>query len=172
MLKHRKNHHRVLSIYPTPRGYSFVLFDSPRSPQDWGNRSIKKDVGSAKCIESIQEMLLRFRPDVLVLEDVKERETKRTLRLKRIIKAIQPTAAELSIEVAVVSRKNVRSAFAFFGAVSKQEIAHVIAEKMEAFATRMPRARKAWQAQDPRMTLFDAASRGLAYYYRLAEVAS
>ena len=172
MQKHKKNFPRVLSIYPSTRGYAFVLFDSPLSPADWGNREIKKDVGSAKCIESIKEMLLRFRPDVLVLEDATERETQRTLRIKRITKALQPATAELSIDIAVVSRQNVRAAFAFFGAVSKQEIAHVIAEKMEAFAPRMPRARKAWQAQDPRMALFDAASRGLTYYYRLEEIAS
>lgn len=171
MLKHKKDFPRVLSIYPTTRGYSYVLFSSPLSPHDWGNKDIKKDVGSAKCIESIKEMLTRFRPDVLVVEDIHERETKRTIRLKRICKAIKPAAADLSIDIAVVSRRNVRAAFAFFGATNKLEIASVIAEKIEAFAPRMPKARRSWEGQDPRMALFDAASRGLTYYYRLEEVA-
>jgi Holliday junction resolvasome RuvABC endonuclease subunit len=116
-------------------------------------------------------MLTRFRPDVLVVEDIHERETNRTIRLKRICKAIKPAAADLSIDIAVVSRKNVRAAFAFFGATNKLEIASVIAEKIEAFAPRMPKARRSWEGQDPRMALFDAASRGLTYYYRLEEVA-
>ena len=170
MLKHRKNYPCVLSVYPTIRGYSYVLFTAPYSLQDWGSRHIKKDVGSAKSIESVNDMLARYRPDVLVLEDTAERGTKRTLRVKRIAKALGPTAANLSIEVAYVSRKSVRSAFAFFGAVSKQDIARVIAEKMDALALRMPKERSAWQAQDPRMALFDAASRGLTYYYQLEEV--
>lgn len=170
MLKHKRDFPRVLSIYPTARGYSYVLFSSPLSPHDWGNKDIKKDVGSAKCIESIKDMLIRFRPDVLVLEDVHERETKRTIRLKRICKALTSFAAELSIDIAIVSRKNVRSAFASFGATNKLEIASIIAEKIEAFAPRMPKARKTWEGQDPRMALFDAASRGLTFYYGLEEV--
>ena len=168
MHKHRSKH-RVLSIYPTARGYSFVLFDSPLSPRDWGNREIRKDVGSAKCIESIKEMLSRFRPDVLVLEDSGTRESKRSLRVKRIRKAMASTTRELSIETALVPYKKVKASFAQFGAINKQDIADIIARKMEAFAPRMPRARKAWHAEDPRMALFDAASRGLTYYYQLEQ---
>lgn len=168
MLKHNNNP-RVLSIYPTTRGCAFVLFDSPLSPHDWGNKDIKKDVGNAKCIAIIKDMLARFRPDVLVLEDALERQTKRSIRIRRISKAIASTAQELSIEIAPVKRKNVRATFAQFGAINKQDIAQIIARKMEAFAPRMPRARKAWQAEDPRMALFDAASRGLTYYYQLEQ---
>lgn len=166
MPRYKKNH-RVLSIYPTSRGYAFVLFESPLSPQDWGNKDLKKDVGNAKCIASIRDMLDRFRPDVLVLEDPSERQTKRSIRIRRILKAITPTTQELSIEIALLKRKDVRAAFAQFGAVNKQDIAEVIARKMDAFAVRLPRARKAWQAEDHRMAVFDAASRGLTYYYRL-----
>ena len=168
MHKH-KTHQRVLSVYPTVRGYAFVLFDSPLSPHDWGSKAIKHDVGSAKTIASIKDMLDRFRPDVLVLEDVKERQAKRTLRLKRIVTALRPVARSLSVEVVLVKRKDVRAAFAQFGAINKLDIAKVIASKMEAFAPRMPKARKTWQAQDPRMALFDAASRALTYYYSLEE---
>lgn len=169
MHKH-KSKHRVLSIYPTARGYSFVLFDSPLAPRDWGSRDIKKDVGSAKCIASIKEMLDRFRPDVLVLEDTGTRESKRSLRVKRIRKAMVSTTHELSIETALVPYKKVKASFAQFGAINKQDIAETIGRKMEAFAPRMPRARKAWHAEDPRMALFDAASRGLTYYYELEQL--
>lgn len=162
-----KNNHRVLSIYPTSRGYAFVLFESALSPQDWGNKDIKGDVGNAKCIESIRDMLIRVRPDVLVLEDPSERQTARSIRIRRILKAAVGISEELSVEIALVKRKDVRASFAQFGAINKQDIAEVIARKMEAFAPRVPRARKAWQAEDHRMAVFDAASRGLTYYYRL-----
>ncbi len=168
MLKH-KNYNRVLSIYPIIKGFAFVLFDSPLSPHDWGGKHLKKDVGSVQCIAAIRDMLRRYRPDVLVLDDVSGRQTTRVARLKHIYKAITKTCQELSIEVAFVSRKHVRSAFAQFGAVTKQDIAEVIAKKMEAFAPRMPKARAAWAPEDSRMALFDAASRGLTYYYRLEE---
>lgn len=165
MQKHKKNR-SVLSVYPTPRGYAFVLWDSPLTPHDWGTKDFKKDVGSARCVESIRELLDEYRPDAFVVEDTSERQTKRSLRVKRILKAVGPTARRLSIEVVPVTRKDVRSAFAQFGAVTKQDIANVIARKIEAFAARIPRPRKTWQAQDPRMGVFDAASRALTYYYK------
>ena len=133
---------------------------------------MKKDVGSARCIESIKELLERFRPDVLVLEAAGTRESKRSLRVKRIRSAVAPFARKLGTEIAVVSYRNVRAAFAPHGALNKQDIAEVIARKLDAFAPRIPKARGIWQAEDPRMALFDAASRALTYYYRLEAVAN
>ncbi len=127
-------------------------------------------MASAKCVASIKEMLDRFRPEVLVLEDTGTRESKRSIRVKRIRKAVAATTRELSIEIASVPYKRVRASFAQLGAVNKQDIAEIIARRMEAFAPRIPRARKAWHAEDPRMALFDAASRGLTYYYELEQL--
>lgn len=171
MHKHKKNNHRVLSIYPTLRGYAFILFDSALSPHDWGTKEIKKDIACARTIESIKLLIARYRPDVLVLEDVADHRTKRSVRLKRIHKAIARVTEDLSIEIAVVSRKNVRATFAQFGAITKHDIAKVIASKIEAFAASMPRVRKAWLAEDRRMGLFDAASRALTYYYTVEQQA-
>ena len=165
----KKYRFRVLSIYPTTRGCAFALFDSPLSPHDWGTKSSKQDVGSAKCIEGIKEMLTRFRPGVLVLEDMSERQTKRSLRVARILKAVTSTARDLCIEIALVRRKDVRAVFAQFGATNKHDIAKVIAGRMVEFAPRVPKARKAWEAEDQRMGVFDAASRALTYYYRLED---
>ena len=64
----------------------------------------------------------------------------------------------------------VRAAFATMGAITKYDIAKCIASKIDAFAGLAPRARKAWETEDRRMALFDAASRALTYYYKLAHV--
>ena len=159
-----KQHHRVLSIYPAVRGFAFVLFDSPEKIMDWGRREIGKDVTGAKAADAIIDLLRRNRPDIVVIGDVDERRSVPAMRLKRIYKVIQKPIAEVGAEVAVVSRRNVRLAFAQFGALTKQDIANVIAEKVEALSTRVPRPRKAWMGEDHRMSVFDAASRALAYY--------
>lgn len=167
----RKQCPRVLSIYPVARGFAFVLFDSPKKVMDWGRREIGKDVTGAKTVESIKELLFRDRPDVVVIDDVDERRSSRALRLRRIYKTLQRPVADVGAVVAVVSRSNVRLAFAQFGVLTKQDIAQTIGERLEALSTRMPRPRRAWTGEDHRMCLFDAASRALTYYHMQAQVA-
>jgi hypothetical protein len=170
MLKQRRDSPSVLAIYPTSRGYAFVLFESPLTPHDWGTKDIKQDAGCALSITSIKEMLLRYRPDVLVVEDAYEHGTKRSFRMSRIHRAITDFAHAHSIDVAIIKRSEVRAAFATMGAITKYDIAKCIASKIDAFAGLAPRARKAWETEDRRMALFDAASRALTYYYKLANV--
>lgn len=171
MKKHKKNRQLVLSIYPTTRGYAFALFESALSPHDWGTKDIKKDVGSVKTIQCIKELLMRYRPDVLVIDGFGDRHLKTSVRRKRIYKAATGFAETMSIEVAVIPLRKVKSAFAQFGATTKHDIATVIGSKIEAFSSRMPKVRAAWQAEDHRMALFDAASRALTYYYTVEQQA-
>ncbi|WP_342619782.1 hypothetical protein [Rhodoferax sp. GW822-FHT02A01] len=165
MKKHKKNSFLVLSVYLIKNGFAFVLFESALSPHDWGIKEAKKDVGHVKTIASIEKLLAQYRPDILVIDDIGDIKMKSSVRRKRIYKSITACATSLSIETVVVGRKAVRSAFAQFGAVTKHDIAKVIANKMEVFSSRMPDVRAAWQAEDRRMALFDAASRALTYYY-------
>ncbi|MDB5870687.1 MAG: hypothetical protein JWQ07_129 [Ramlibacter sp.] len=167
-----KHHHLVLSIYPAVRGFAFVLFDSPKKIIDWGKREIGKDVIGAKAVDAITELLRRNRPDIVVIDDVEERRSVPAMRLKRIYRALQRPIADVGAEIAVVSRRNVRLAFAQFGALTKQDIANVIAERIEALSTRVPRPRKPWTGEDYRMGVFDAASRALAYYHMEDQVNS
>lgn len=159
-----KQRYRVLSIYPAVRGFAFVLFDSPKRLADWGNREIKKDVTGAKTVDAITELMRRVRPEIVVIDNLDERRSTQAARLKRIYKALQKPVVDVGADVAVVSRRNVRLAFAQFGALTKHDIANVIAQRLEALSTRMPRPRKPWAGEDYRMAIFDAASRALTYY--------
>lgn len=161
----------VLSIHPSSRGYAFVLFEFALTPHDWGIKDMKKDVGCEKTITSIRELMLRYRPEVLVVEDMHERDTRRTLRVKRICTALKRVAKDTHAEVVSIDRKKVKSTFAMVGAVNKHDIAKAIASGIEIFAQYLPEARKAWQPMDRRMALFDAAGRALAYYYALEQEA-
>lgn len=152
-------------MHPTSKGYAFVLFESALSPHDWGCKDITQDTGCSKTIASIAELLQRYRPDVFIIEDVRERETRRSIRIKRIYGALSRAADGIHCEVVVVGRTKVRSTFAMVGAINKHDIAKTIASKIEAFAPYMPKKRKAWQTQGRSMALFDAASRALTYYY-------
>lgn len=164
-----KQKHRVLSIYPFGRSYAFVLFDSPLSPVDWGMRHVKAGQQSEDIADVIIKQLHHITPDVLVIDDADE-HCLRKGKLKRVYMKVGEAAIELDIQIAVVGRINVRAAFAQFGAKNKHQIASVIANNIEAFSHRLPKPRKPWQAEPMWMRLYDAASRALTYYYRLADV--
>lgn len=157
---------RVLSVFPTTKGFSYALFESPLAPEDWGTREIRQDQVCHKTIAAISELLIRFRPDVLVIDDIKDCHLSAAGRRKRIHKAITYQADAINIEVAIVSRKDIRRAFAIHGALNKHDIASIIASKMGILTDRAPkRERKAWESESRRMALFDAVSRALTYYY-------
>jgi hypothetical protein len=168
--KHRSSQ-SVLSIYPVKRGFAYVLFEAPLSPHDWGTREIKKDATGAAAAQAARELLERYRPDVLVLESLTDhRGGSRSLRIARIHKIVSRFARDaVSAEVVSVSRRDVRAAFSQFGALTKHDIAKVIAKNLDAFATRMPKERRAWGPEDRRMGIFDAASRALTFYYQREE---
>lgn len=86
------------------------------------------------------------------------------MRVKRIHKAIAKPVSDVGAKLAIVSRRDVRIAFAQFGAINKQDIADAIGRRIEALSIRVPPPRKKWEGEDKRMGLFDAASRALTYY--------
>lgn len=156
---------RVLSIYPVSRGFGYALFDAPLSPEDWGVRHVVYDETCAQIITAIKDLLFRYRPDVLVIDDIADHHVSGGARRARIYRAISRSADSIGIEVAVVSRRQIKRAFAPHGAITKQEIAELISRKLDAFSSKLPKARKIWQSEPRGMALFDAASRALTYYY-------
>ncbi len=157
-------HFKVLSVYPTKRGFSFVVFDSPKKLQDWGNRTVGNDPTCKLTADRMTELLKLHRPDVLLLDDPSGAGALRSVRLARIAKKMRMQVLTVGAELGLVSRQNVRIVFAQAGALNKRDIAQQLAERYVALSTKPPRERKAWHAEDPRMNVFDAASRALTYY--------
>jgi hypothetical protein len=69
--------------------------------------------------------------------------------------------------VTYYSRAAIRNAF-HHGPISRFEIAQAIAAFIPAFESRMPKRRKLWQSEDPRLWLFDAASLAMTHFAAIA----
>jgi len=154
----------VLSVYPTSRGYAFVLFEGPLNPYDWGIKEIRKKQKNEHTLESIQELINRYRPAYLIIEDHTERGSRRSSRIRRLYRMLMHLAESEQVEVFRYSQKAIRNCFESVGARSKYEIAQAIARQIPAFAHRMPKLRKIWMSEDPRQSLFDAAALGIVFY--------
>jgi hypothetical protein len=69
-----------------------------------------------------------------------------------------------SIEVRVLELTNFNATVRNLGCETKAEISTVLARIFPELVWQLPPARKAWQSEHPRQTVFDAIGLGLAYW--------
>ena len=154
----------VFALFPSTRGVAYVLFDSPLSIVDWGHYSIKGDSKNLKCTETVERLIERYVPDVVVLEDASKRAHPRGVRIGLLNQAFVTLAGVRGIDVVRFSSREIRKKFQSVGASTKNEQAKLIASMLPALSHKVPPKRKPWVAEDPRMALFEAAALGLAYF--------
>jgi hypothetical protein len=147
-----KNNRAVLAIDPGPRGVAFVFFENG-TLLDWGTRGRGR-----KELEVLDEMLDRFKADVLVLEDTDAFGCERRARWKHIVRRMAERARARGSAVETVSRHAVRRAWAALGKTNKHEVATAVAALFPEMEPCMPRVRRKWDSEDPRAGVFDAFS--------------
>ncbi|MDB5904890.1 MAG: hypothetical protein JWM26_3768 [Betaproteobacteria bacterium] len=156
----------VLSIYIFARGIGFVFFESPLAPYDWGTKEIRGENAGRNMVRVVTRLIKQYRPDQVVLEDTEATDTRRGPRARLLNQQIRNAVLGLGQQPNLISRPDIRLAFARTGAQTKDAIAKMIASKIDAFAPLLPPTRKPWDPEHRRMALFDAASMGLTYYVR------
>nr|WP_316642650.1 hypothetical protein [uncultured Roseateles sp.] len=159
-----KNQQYVLALSPSSRGIAFVLFESPLSLVDWGMWSARGAQKNERCIKQVKKAIERYGPDVMVIEDTSNPESKRSKRVRNLHLSLKVLAGVSNVETVSYSRATVRRSFIKMGAVTKHECSRMVAEMLPALSHRLPPKRKAWMAEDPRMSLFEAAALGLTFY--------
>jgi hypothetical protein len=158
----RQRYDLFLSIYPTVRGLAYVLAEGPLNPIDWGTTEARGPQKNAKSLSAVEALVKRYRPDVLILENTGHASSWRSLRVQKLTADICVFAQDYGIPIISVSREEIRTAFATYGAETKDEIAEVIAERIPVLATYQPPVRKVWMSVNARMGLFDAMAQLLA----------
>jgi Holliday junction resolvasome RuvABC endonuclease subunit len=154
----------VLAIYPSSRGFAFVVFEGPESPFDWGAKEFRGSDKNARSLNAIRELIERYRPDAIVIEDFTEDDARRSPRIRRLYRSIVALAQTECIDLFRYSKTQVRHSFGAAGVTTKHDIATAIARHIPAFGHRLPRFRKIWMSEDGRQNLFDAAALGLTHY--------
>jgi Holliday junction resolvasome RuvABC endonuclease subunit len=154
---------RVLAIDPTSRGFGYAYFEGKDDLVDWGTKQI--DVAeNIRCIFQIREIIQRFRPNVIALEDPRGEGSRRCYRICKLIKAICALAAKHHTKARCFSRDQVRKVFAEYNAQTKYRIAIAVSIQFPELQAHLPRFRKPWMNEDERMAIFDAASFAITYY--------
>lgn len=154
----------VLAIAPSPRGFAFVLFDGPTTPFDWGIKELRGKRKNARTLSAITKLVREYHPSALVIEAVHVKDSRRGPRIRELMAEVDGLARDDGISVFRYGRSDIKRTFAQAGARTRPEIAKAIAEQIPALAPRLPPLRKIWMSEDPRQSLFDAASLGFVFF--------
>jgi hypothetical protein len=161
-----RRHDLVLAVYPNTRGFAFVLFEGSLAPVDWGIVKVSSEEKNRDSIRRIAQLLGRFTPEALVLQDMSENGARRARRIRDLNEAIGLLAETQGVPVFRYSRGKEREHFASFGMSGKRGIAEAIAKQIPMLARFLPPVRKIWMSEDARMGLFDATALALTFFYR------
>ena len=152
----------VLGLHPTSRGFGWVVFAGPDAPVDWGAAEMSGDK-NARILVRIDVLLKTYRPRILVLESPAKGPTKgRSSRVKRLFNAIVKRAK--AIELHVYTRAQIQQTFVASGAVTREDIAAAVANRVDALRNRWKGPRKIWVGEQHEMGLFCAVACVLTYY--------
>ena len=159
---------RVLSLDPTSRGFGYVVFEGPVTLRDWGMKLAKGDKNK-QCLRRVVDLIEIYQPEALILENVGVKVCRRCPRVCELLQAFRSIALVRKVEVYCVSRQQVRTAFAEFGAITKHQIATVIAARLPQLDLLLPPLRKLWMSEDVRMSIFDATAFALTLFILRAQ---
>ncbi len=154
----------VIAIYPTAKGFGWVIFEAPLCPVDWGTARSGR-ARNAKLVSRFERLCSRYKPDVLVLEDAEDPAFSRTARLRALSKDLNYAAAARCMSVQVFRRHQILEVFAPYGAKTRYEIAEYLSSEIDALKCRKPKRRKIWENLDQRQSLFDAAALARSYFF-------
>lgn len=146
-----RTHTRVLALDPTARGFAFAVLEGEEFLVDSEHARVKLECAK----ERFDTVVLRYLPDVLVLENPKG--SRRGKAARKLIRRLASRARRQDIAVAFVSRKEVKE---YFGGrkQNKYSIAKEIGKRFPELHARVPRKRQLWDGEVERMSVFDAIS--------------
>lgn len=155
---------RIIAVDPTTKGFGFVVMEGSERLIDWGVKGAKKSK-KERSLELIADLIDRYQPDVIAVEDFAGKGSRRCQRVQELISRIQRLGLKKKIKTRGFSRSEVRKAFSQSGAFTKHQISTDIAQRLPELSPRLPPFRKPWMSEDYRMSIFDAVSFALTFFY-------
>ena len=157
---------RVLSVDPTSKGFGFAVLEGPGQLIDWGVKHVRADGGrrNQDCLEKVAALIVRFQPDVFVVERTGVKGCLRRPRVRRLIKSLLTLARHHDLRVRRISRRTVLRCFSQTSAAKKYQVAVALARQFPELELHLPPERRLGDSEDERMSIFDALALGYASY--------
>jgi hypothetical protein len=157
---------RVLAIDPIPRGLGFAILEGPTCLVDWGMTDVRMKSRRRASLGRLVVLIDRYQPEVLVLEDWRRAECRRSPRVRKLLYRSAVVAVRHGLKVFPVSRRALHDAFADLDQFTKDTCARAVVTRFPELEAWLPPRRKPWMSESHRAAIFDAVAFGLAYLAR------
>lgn len=157
------NIQRVLAIDPYTKGFGFAVLEGPERLIDYGVKRVKGDK-NCDSLNKLADLIERYQPDVIVLENPTDKGSRRCQRVQQLLKETLVLIASKRIKARRFSRSQIGKAFYSSGAFNKYQRASSIAKQFSELALRLPQARKFWVNEGERMSIFEAVALALTFF--------
>ena len=157
---------RVLALDVHPRHFGFVVLEGPKRLLDWGVRNFRAGVNTVKVPagKKLLALLNEFDPSIVVMREYGTS----TLRNAAMVTTLQNQIKTRKIPIKFISHRTAK--ITLVGSHSnKHAVAVVLTKQLPILASKLPPKRKPWESEDYRMSIFDAAALGVAYFSQASE---
>jgi hypothetical protein len=150
----------ALALDIAPKGIAFAVLEGTERLYDAGMTYISEPSKRA-YVEKVEDLLLQYPPQVLVLEDTEASGFKKGLRSEYVIKRLELLALSKTLPVVKVSRKEILSVFR---TKNKYQTADAVARFFPELEGRLPHHRRSWENEKDRINIYEAVSFALTAY--------
>lgn len=164
MMKTKERIDITLSIYPNSYGFGFTVAENFRELIDYGVVKISP-IQNKKTLKRFIEFLEFYNPNVVVLRNYSEKNTKKNTRIMRLLDKMILKAKERKLKVFRYSREDIRNVFDQFNSKTKYEICKTLIKWYPQLKQKLPKERKAWESDSYSMSYFDALSLLVTHLY-------
>ncbi len=155
---------RVIAFDLRYERLGYVVLDGTARLVDWDLTRFQSGAGH---VDRVRRLVSVFQPSVVVLRTIEKGSWRVRPGLRKIIRSIARRLHSAGVPTAHIRDAKVKSTFRQCAAVTKEEIARLIADCFPELAWQLPPRRRPWQSQNRRMSIFDAAALGLAYFVEM-----
>jgi hypothetical protein len=167
-MQREKTSTRILAIDLRLSRFAYAVYEGT-GLLDWGGRASPPSKKRNLAAERVAELLKLFHPAILVMRKDRREGERNEPFLRQIADQVKSEAAIRSVPVVILGPEEVRRAFCTFNVRTKDDIAAVLAGMFPELLWELPRKRKKWDNEHPRMAVFDAIALGYAYIERSTE---
>lgn len=158
----RANTFRILAIALTSRGFGYAVLEGKDLLIKAGAKGIVGD-RNARSLARVENMIIRFRPDVLVLYDVNAEGAYRHKRIKVLHRQVVSLAKTRKLNTKTISAAVLREVLVGVPKATKQEVAELLAKRFpDELASHLPPKRRRWESENRWMDMFDAVALAVA----------
>jgi hypothetical protein len=121
---------------------------------------VERVLASRRLLKLIDEI----RPHMIVLKKERWERGHVDQHMANVVEAVQGVAELHSIPIHLIDQNEIRTIFGRWDCSTREEIAVTLAQMFPDLLWALPPKRKAWQAEHPRMSMFDAVALALTYW--------